>query len=101
MLNRRDFLAAGLAAPLAEVGLALIEGRRRMGLGDAQAARVTAVLAARLRQPEFERLPLMWEAFRAMLEGRFDALRADRFGDGAHFIKTDFVHQSVEQRPTG
>ena len=41
--------------------------------GAVQAARVTSVLAARLRQPEYQRLPLMWEAFRAMYEGRFDA----------------------------
>lgn len=41
--------------------------------GAVQAARITSVLAARLRQPEYERLPLMWEAFQAMYEGRFDA----------------------------
>ena len=40
--------------------------------GAFQAARVVSVLSARLRQPEYERLPLMWDAFRAMYEGRFE-----------------------------
>lgn len=70
-----------IAARLADDAMAIRSSQVRMVgcfvlgdfLGAAQASRVTAVLAARLRQPEFERLPLMWEAFRAMLEGRFDA----------------------------
>ena len=40
------------------------------------AVRVISVLAQRLRQPEYERLPLMWDAFRAASEGRFDDARA-------------------------
>lgn len=44
--------------------------------GAVQAAGIASMLAARLRQPEFQRIPLMWEAFRAMYEGRFDAGRA-------------------------
>lgn len=44
----RDAARGGLARPLAELGLTLIEGRRRLNLGDAQAARV---VAARFDQP--------------------------------------------------
>jgi len=70
-----------LAARLPDDSLAVRSAQLRMVacfvLGDlsgaAQAARVTSVLAQRLRQPECERLPLMWDAFRAMYEGRFDA----------------------------
>lgn len=49
-------------------------------LGDLDSAenavRVISVLAQRLRQPEYDRLPLMWDAFRATSEGRFDDARA-------------------------
>lgn len=44
--------------------------------GAVNAARITSVLAQRLRQPEYDRLPLMWEAFRATYQGRFDDARA-------------------------
>lgn len=40
------------------------------------AVRVISVLAQRLRQPEYDRLPLMWDAFRATSEGRFEDARA-------------------------
>jgi hypothetical protein len=69
-----------IATLIADDALAVRSAQVRMNacfvLGDlggaVQAARITSVLAARLRQPEYERLPLMWEAFRAMYEGRFD-----------------------------
>ena len=41
-----------------------------------RSARILAVLASRLRQPEYERLPLMWDGFRAAIEGRFETCSA-------------------------
>ncbi len=43
--------------------------------GAENAVRVISVLAQRLRQPEYDRLPLMWDAFRATAEGRFEDAR--------------------------
>ncbi len=65
--NGDDALAIRAAQIRMNASLALGELREAQ-----QAARIAALLAQRLRQPEFERLPLMWDAFGAMLEGRFD-----------------------------
>ncbi len=71
-----DRIATASGDDALAVRAAQVRMNASFALGDLReaqhAARIAALLAQRLRQPEFERLPLMWDAFGAMLEGRFD-----------------------------
>lgn len=71
-----DRIAAVLPDDALAIRAAQVRLHASFALGDLRgavhAARVTSVLSERLGQPEYLRLPLMWEAFQATYEGRFD-----------------------------
>ncbi len=92
----RETARGGLAAPLAEVGLALIEGRRRMSLGDAQAARVTA---ARFSAPIAELRGLARRCSAAhLLIAEARTLRADLVaGWGARLKDHDLLQSALDE----
>ncbi len=75
-----DRIASNLSDDALAVRSAQVRMNASFALGDlataVNAARITSVLSLRLRQPEYDRLPLMWDAFRATSEGRFDDARA-------------------------
>lgn len=92
----REAARGGLAAPLAEVGLALIEGRRRMSLGDAQAARVTA---ARFSAPIAALQALTRRCSAAhLLIAEARTLRADMLaGWGARLKDPDILQMALNE----
>lgn len=92
----REAAKGGLAGPLAEVGLALIEGRRRMSLGDAQAARVTA---ARFSAPIAELQILARRCSAAhLLIAEARTLRADMMaGWGARLKDQDLLQMALDE----
>lgn len=92
----REAARGGLARPLAEVGLILIEGRRRMALGDAQAARVAA---ARFEVPLAELSALKRRCSAAhLLIAETRTLRADLMaGWGARLKDIDLLRQAHDE----
>lgn len=86
----------GLAAPLAEVGLAAIDGRRRMTTGDAQSARVAA---ARFSAPinALQALVRRCSAAR-LLVAESRAIRADMLaGWGARLKDRDLMQAALSE----
>lgn len=92
----REAARGGLAAPLAEVGLALIEGRRRMSLGDVQAARVTA---ARFAAPIAQLQALTRRCSAAhLLIAEARTLRADMLaGWGARLKDDELLRMALDE----
>ena len=86
----------GLAAPLADVGLAAVEGRRRMIAGDAQAARVAA---ARFTAPITALQALVRRCSAArLLVAESRAIRADMLaGWGARLKDRDILGMALDE----
>ena len=85
----------GLALPLADVGIAALEGRSRMGTGDAQAARV---VAARFTVP-IQGLMVLTKRCRAarLLAVEARLVRADLLlGWGARLKDRDLLRQALD-----
>ncbi len=85
----------GLALPLADVGIAALEGRSRMATGDAQAARV---VAARFTQP-IQGLMVLTKRCRAarLLAVEARLVRADLLlGWGARLKDRDLLQQALD-----
>lgn len=92
----RSAARGGLAAPLADVGLAAVEGRRRMTSGDAQAARVAA---ARFTAPITALQALVRRCSAArLLVAEARAIRADLLaGWGARLKDRDILRMALDE----
>lgn len=92
----RSAARGGLAAPLADVGLAAVEGRRRLALGDAQAARVAA---ARFTAPITALQALVRRCSAArLLVAEARVIRADLLaGWGARLRDADLLRMALNE----
>lgn len=94
--DARSAVRGGLAAPLADLGVAAVEGRRRLGTGDAQAARVSA---ARFTAPIAALQALVRRCSGArLLIAEARAIRVDLLaGWGARLKDRDLLRMALDE----